>query len=129
MPTYEYRCERCGHTVEVVQSFSDGPLTTCESCGGSLRKVYAPVGIVFKGSGFYKTDSRSSSKSPKIAVANADGGGSSEKPDKPEKKDEVKRDAVKHDGAAAASSSSKPDGSGSESSSPAATSGTSATRD
>ena len=58
MPTYEYRCERCGDTVEVVQSFTDSPLTTCTSCGGPLRKVFAPVGIVFKGSGFYKTDSR-----------------------------------------------------------------------
>ena len=65
MPTYEYRCERCGHTVEVVQSFTDAPLTTCESCGGALRKVYAPVGIVFKGSGFYKTDSRSRPSPPR----------------------------------------------------------------
>jgi len=63
MPTYEYRCESCGRTVEVVQRFSDAPLTTCESCAGALRKVYAPVGIVFKGSGFYKNDSRSMSKS------------------------------------------------------------------
>ena len=61
MPTYEYRCEGCGRTVEVVQSFADAPLTTCEACKGALRKVFAPVGIVFKGSGFYKTDSRSSS--------------------------------------------------------------------
>jgi len=64
MPTYEYRCESCGTTVEVVQSFNDAPLTTCASCGGALRKVYAPVGIVFKGSGFYKTDSRTSSSKP-----------------------------------------------------------------
>jgi putative FmdB family regulatory protein len=61
MPTYEYRCEDCGETVEVVQSFTDAPLTTCTVCGGRLRKVFAPVGIVFKGSGFYKTDSRTSS--------------------------------------------------------------------
>ena len=60
MPTYEYRCESCGHTFDIVQGFSDDPLTTCEVCGAALRKVYAPVGIVFKGSGFYKTDSRSS---------------------------------------------------------------------
>lgn len=63
MPTYEYRCESCGRTVEVVQRFTDAPLTICESCNGVLRKVYAPVGIVFKGSGFYKNDSRSTSKS------------------------------------------------------------------
>jgi putative FmdB family regulatory protein len=58
MPTYEYRCGECGQHVEVVQSFADAPLTECGSCGGPLRKVFAPVGIVFKGSGFYKTDSR-----------------------------------------------------------------------
>ena len=58
MPTYEYRCGECGQHVEVVQSFVDPPLTECGSCGGPLRKVFAPVGIVFKGSGFYKTDNR-----------------------------------------------------------------------
>ncbi|MGH9000810.1 MAG: FmdB family zinc ribbon protein [Acidimicrobiia bacterium] len=62
MPTYEYRCTSCGQHIEVVQSFNDDPLTECGSCGGALRKVFAPVGIVFKGSGFYKTDSRSSSR-------------------------------------------------------------------
>lgn len=63
MPTYEYRCGSCGQHVEVVQSFSDDPLTECGACGGPLRKVFAPVGIVFKGSGFYKTDSRGSGPS------------------------------------------------------------------
>jgi putative FmdB family regulatory protein len=63
MPTYEYRCEACGHTFDIVQAFSDAALTTCDVCGGTLRKVYAPVGIVFKGSGFYKTDSRGSGSS------------------------------------------------------------------
>ncbi len=62
MPTYEYRCGDCGQHVEVVQSFSDPPLTECGSCGGPLRKVFAPVGIVFKGSGFYKTDNRAGRK-------------------------------------------------------------------
>ena len=61
MPTYEYRCTDCGELHEVVQSFSDAPLTTCPSCSGALKKVFSPVGISFKGSGFYKTDSRSSS--------------------------------------------------------------------
>ncbi|MGH9036375.1 MAG: FmdB family zinc ribbon protein [Acidimicrobiia bacterium] len=65
MPTYEYRCTACGQHVEVVQSFSDDPLTECGVCGGELRKVFAPVGIVFKGSGFYKTDSRGSGPSRK----------------------------------------------------------------
>ena len=61
MPTYEYACKKCGEHVEVVQSFKDDPLTECPACGGPLRKVFAPVGIVLKGSGFYKTDNRSSS--------------------------------------------------------------------
>jgi putative FmdB family regulatory protein len=58
MPTYEYACTECGERTEVVQSISDAPLTACPVCGGVLRKVYSPVGIVFKGSGFYRTDSR-----------------------------------------------------------------------
>lgn len=61
MPTYDYRCTSCGEEIEVVQSFADDPLTTCEACGGALRKVFTPVGIVFKGSGFYKTDNRTGS--------------------------------------------------------------------
>jgi putative FmdB family regulatory protein len=62
MPTYEYRCTKCGEHLEVVQSFKDAPLTECPQCAGELRKVYSPVGIVLKGSGFYKTDSRSGGK-------------------------------------------------------------------
>jgi putative FmdB family regulatory protein len=58
MPTYEYACTECGKHIEVVQSMSDAPLTTCAICGGRLRKVFSPIGIVFKGSGFYRTDSR-----------------------------------------------------------------------
>ncbi len=58
MPTYQYTCTECGEPVEAVQKFSDPPLTVCEACGGKLRKVFSPVGIVFKGSGFYRTDSR-----------------------------------------------------------------------
>jgi putative FmdB family regulatory protein len=61
MPTYEYECQSCHQRVEAVQKFSDTPLSVCENCGGELRKVFSGVGIVFKGSGFYKTDSRSSS--------------------------------------------------------------------
>src|SRR5947208_14100000 len=63
MPTYQYACTSCGERLEVVQKFSDDPLTTCPACQGRLRKVFSPVGVVFKGSGFYKTDSRSSSSS------------------------------------------------------------------
>jgi putative FmdB family regulatory protein len=58
MPTYEYRCKKCGEHLEVVQSFSDAPLKVCPTCKGQLQKVFSPVGIVFKGSGFYKTDNR-----------------------------------------------------------------------
>jgi putative FmdB family regulatory protein len=58
LPTYEYACTTCGHRLEAVQSFTDDPLTECPECGGALRKVYGAVGIVLKGSGFYKTDSR-----------------------------------------------------------------------
>lgn len=61
MPTYQYRCKQCDHELEVVQSFSDEPLTTCPECEGALKKVYGNVGISFKGSGFYKTDSRGGS--------------------------------------------------------------------
>jgi putative FmdB family regulatory protein len=64
MPTYEYACKNCGEHLEVVQSFKDDPLTECPNCGGSLRKVFGAIGITFKGSGFYKTDSRGSSSSP-----------------------------------------------------------------
>jgi putative FmdB family regulatory protein len=62
MPTYEYACTACGHRLEAVQSFTDDPLTECPECGAALRKVYSPVGIVLKGSGFYKTDSRAAAK-------------------------------------------------------------------
>jgi putative FmdB family regulatory protein len=58
LPTYEYACTACGHRLEAVQKFSDDPLTECPECSGALRKVYGAVGIVLKGSGFYKTDSR-----------------------------------------------------------------------
>jgi putative FmdB family regulatory protein len=63
MPTYEYECQACHHRFEVVQRFSDAPLAECADCGGELRKVFSAVGIVFKGGGFYKTDSRSGSTS------------------------------------------------------------------
>ncbi|NLD75959.1 MAG: FmdB family transcriptional regulator, partial [Acidimicrobiales bacterium] len=59
MPTYEYRCKSCDHEFEVVQSFTDDALTVCPECSGPLKKVFGNVGITFKGSGFYKTDSRS----------------------------------------------------------------------
>jgi len=71
MPTYEYACQSCGAHIEVYQRFSDESLTECAVCGGKLRKVFHPAGILFKGSGFYATDSRASRKK-----AGGDGGGS-----------------------------------------------------
>jgi putative FmdB family regulatory protein len=61
VPTYEYECQQCHQRVEAVQKFADDPLTTCTACGGTLKKLISGVGIVFKGSGFYKTDSRGTS--------------------------------------------------------------------
>jgi putative FmdB family regulatory protein len=82
MPTYEYKCRDCGHQLEVVQSFTDDALTKCPSCRKkALRKVFSPVGIAFKGSGFYKTDSRSSNGKS----ASSTNGSSSEKSDKADK--------------------------------------------
>ncbi|MEU1289256.1 FmdB family zinc ribbon protein [Kitasatospora sp. NPDC005856] len=63
MPTYQYQCTECGNGLEAVQKFTDEALTTCPDCQGRLRKVFSAVGVVFKGSGFYRTDSRSSSSS------------------------------------------------------------------
>ena len=74
MPTYEYACTECGERTEVVRSILDEPMTTCTVCGGALRKVFSPVGIVFKGSGFYRTDSRG-----KAPAAKGDGGGDKDK--------------------------------------------------
>ncbi len=68
MPTYQYVCTECGGQLEAVQRFTDDPLTVHDACGGRLRKVYSPVGIVFKGSGFYRTDSRNGS-APKSSSA------------------------------------------------------------
>jgi putative FmdB family regulatory protein len=74
VPTYEYTCRDCGHTFDVVQSMVDDPLTMCPECGGSLRKVFAPPAISFKGSGFYATDHGKRSRTPE-----GDGGDGGEK--------------------------------------------------
>lgn len=65
MPTYEYVCTSCGNNFDTVQSFSEPPLETCERCGGQIRRVFHPAGILFKGSGFYSTDNRRSGPSGK----------------------------------------------------------------
>jgi putative FmdB family regulatory protein len=71
VPTYEYACTDCGDKSEVVQRFTDDPLTICTQCGGRLRKVFSPVGIVFKGSGFYRNDSRNGSGAASAAKDSA----------------------------------------------------------
>ncbi|RFU43499.1 FmdB family transcriptional regulator [Actinomadura logoneensis] len=80
MPTYQYVCTECGEPLEVVQKFSDDALTECPACGGKLRKVFSAAGIIFKGSGFYRTDSRGGSSSTVSTPANgkASGNGSSD---------------------------------------------------
>jgi putative FmdB family regulatory protein len=93
MPTYQYACTSCGAELEVVQKFTDDPLTECPTCAGRLRKVFSAVGVVFKGSGFYKTDSRTTAAKPGAGSA---GGVSADKPD------------AKPDGAAEPAKSDKP---------------------
>lgn len=69
MPTYAYACKDCSHAFEIVQSFTDSSLTSCPECRGTLRKKFNSVGVVFKGSGFYRTDSRDSKVSSTVAPA------------------------------------------------------------
>ncbi|MEV4248516.1 FmdB family zinc ribbon protein [Streptosporangium canum] len=79
MPTYQYACSACGNEFDIVQKFSDDALTECPTCSGELRKVFSAVGIVFKGSGFYRTDSRSSSTST-VSSGNASSSSGSSAP-------------------------------------------------
>lgn len=87
MPTYEYSCKKCGERLEVMQSFSDKPLKKHKTCGGDLQKVFHPAGLIFKGSGFYVTDSRSASsststtsgRSAKKSTSSTNGSGTSDK--------------------------------------------------
>jgi putative FmdB family regulatory protein len=73
VPTYQYACTECGHSFEQFQSFADDALTECPTCGGRLRKVFNSVGIVFKGSGFYRNDSREVGKKADAPVSGKDG--------------------------------------------------------
>ena len=104
MPTYEYRCKECGEHLEVVQAFTDDALTECPNCGGMLRKVFGNIGITFKGSGFYKTDSRSkSSASAKSSES------SSESSSKSDSASDTKSDSKKETGSKKESSPSSSD--------------------
>lgn len=107
MPRYQYRCRNCGDELEVVQSFKDDPLTVCPTCQGALRKVFSPIGIAFKGSGFYRNDSRTASSTRDGAHESSDKSSS-------EKSSAEKKSADK-----TSSDTSSSDGSGTSSTSPA----------
>ncbi len=76
MPTYSYECTECGNRFDIVQAFTDDALTTCTQCSGRLRKLFNAVGVVFKGSGFYRTDSRESGKKTKTSTNGSSTNGS-----------------------------------------------------
>jgi putative FmdB family regulatory protein len=107
VPTYEYACTACGHRFDAVQRFTDDALTECPECGAALRKVYGAVGIVLKGSGFYKTDSRASagangsngsgSKRSESAATESSGSGSDSSSDSPSKTDKSDKPDKKSD--------------------------------
>ncbi|MGW7079531.1 FmdB family zinc ribbon protein [Streptomyces sp. NPDC054866] len=107
MPTYQYQCTECGEGLEAVQKFTDDALTVCPGCDGRLKKVFSAVGIVFKGSGFYRNDSRGSSSSSTPSTATAS-----------KSSDAKSSDSKSSAGASSSSSSSdsKPSGSSSGSS-------------
>ncbi len=117
MPVYQYACTECGERLEVRQSFTDAALTECPACAGRLRKVLSPVGVVFKGSGFYRTDSR--------AAANGTSDSSSSSSSKEGSKDGAANGSKSLDGKksdAAATSGANSGGSGSSSEKAASTS-------
>jgi putative FmdB family regulatory protein len=124
VPTYQYACTECGDQLEAVQSFSDAALTECPSCHGKLRKVFNSVGIVFKGSGFYRNDSRPAEASTEKEKAAANGSDTSSAPtaDKKDKKNESSSAPA----AASSSSSTTSSSSSSSSSSPSPSTSTAA---
>jgi putative FmdB family regulatory protein len=110
VPTYQYACTACGHQLEAVQSFADEPLTQCPACEGRLRKLFSSVGIVFKGSGFYRTDSRSGSPADASNTNGKNGDGDGGSKDAGANKD--KAPAAGSSGASASDSGSGKTGSG-----------------
>ena len=117
MPTYQYSCTECGHFFETFQNFSDDSLTTCPECGGRLRKVFNAVGVVFKGSGFYRNDSRKADTESAPSTNGSEKGSES----KPKKAGEATPATTKSDSSSGKSESSSGSSSGSPST-PAATS-------
>jgi putative FmdB family regulatory protein len=106
VPTYQYTCTECGEPLEAVQKFTDAPLAVCPACGGRLRKVFSAVGIVFKGSGFYRTDSRNGSRAAEPAASSTSDSGSNGSADKAAEKKTDKADK-KAEPAKASSASEK----------------------
>ena len=102
MPTYSYACTECGDRFDAIQAFSDAALTTCSKCSGRLRKLFGNVGVVFKGSGFYRTDSRDSAKSSANGSSGSESTGSSSS----EKTSSDKSSSSSGDSASSSSSSS-----------------------
>ena len=107
MPIYEYACTACGERTEAKQSFDDPPLETCEICGGKLRKLYSPVGVVFKGSGFYSTDTKSKSSKSSSSAKETPPADKSEKKTDPASSKADKKDS----GSSSATSKTKESGS------------------
>jgi putative FmdB family regulatory protein len=106
VPTYEYACAECGERLEAVQKFTDDPLTVCPACGGKLRKLFSAVGIVFKGSGFYRNDSRvSASNGSKDKVLNGSSSDSSSTSEKSSGADQK----TSSSGSSSSSGESKPE--------------------
>ncbi|MBL8926856.1 MAG: FmdB family transcriptional regulator [Pseudonocardia sp.] len=123
MPTYQYACTACGHRFEAVQRFSDASLTDCPECAGRLRKVFSSVGIVFKGSGFYRTDSRvGASDGPAKEKVSADSSTSSGSGDakSPSSSDSSSKKPDSGSSSSSTSASTSPSTSSSTSSAPAA---------
>jgi putative FmdB family regulatory protein len=117
VPTYPYACTACDHRFEQVQAFSDPSLTECPVCGGRLRKVFSSVGIVFKGSGFYRNDARAGAgSSSEASSSSGESKGSSDGATKTESGTKSESGAKSDSGSAAASSGSGSSGSGSSSS-------------
>jgi putative FmdB family regulatory protein len=110
VPTYDYRCRDCGHTIEVIHPMSEEGPSTCEVCGGPLRRVLFPAGIIFKGSGFYRNDSRKDS-----------GGGSSSRPAATTSGDTSTSSAADAGGGAATKGETSGDGASTGAATPAAT--------
>ncbi|MCX4591382.1 FmdB family transcriptional regulator [Streptomyces sp. NBC_01549] len=106
MPTYQYQCTECGEGLEAVQKFTDDALTECPNCGGRLKKVFSAVGIVFKGSGFYRNDSRGSSSSSSPATKPSTPSTSSSSSTTSSSSSDSKSSSAKSSGSGSSSSSS-----------------------